>query len=69
MGLFLCLVLLSNHNIIVKHRELSRQGQPKTNSHLSLHLNYLGVADLRYESSFMGFLKPRLKLTFGYVQN
>jgi hypothetical protein len=28
----------------------------------------MGVADLRYESSFMEFLKPRLKLTFGYVQ-
>jgi hypothetical protein len=28
-----------------------------------------GVADFRYESSFMGFLKPRLKLTFGYVQS
>jgi hypothetical protein len=28
-----------------------------------------GVADLDYESSFMGFLKPRLKLTFGYVQS
>jgi hypothetical protein len=27
----------------------------------------MGVADLRYESSFMEFLKPRLKLTFGYV--
>jgi hypothetical protein len=26
----------------------------------------VGVADLRYESSFVGFLKPRLKLTFGY---
>ena len=25
-----------------------------------------GVADLRYESSFVGFLKTRLKLTFGY---
>ena len=29
----------------------------------------LGVADLRYESSFVEFLKPRLRLTFGYVQN
>jgi hypothetical protein len=28
----------------------------------------LGVADLKYEFSFMEFLKPRLKLTFGYVQ-
>ena len=28
-----------------------------------------GVADLRYEFSFMEFLKPRLKLTFGYVQS
>jgi hypothetical protein len=28
-----------------------------------------GVADLKYESSFMRFLKARLKLTFGYVQN
>ena len=28
----------------------------------------LGVADLRYESSFVGFLKPRPKLTFGWVQ-
>jgi hypothetical protein len=27
-----------------------------------------GVADLRYESSFVGFLKPRPKLTFGWVQ-
>ncbi len=26
----------------------------------------LGVADLRYESSLVGFLKPRPKLTFGY---
>jgi hypothetical protein len=26
------------------------------------------VADLRYESSFVGFLKPRPKLTFGWVQ-
>ncbi|ELS47552.1 hypothetical protein C789_2668 [Microcystis aeruginosa FACHB-905 = DIANCHI905] len=25
-----------------------------------------GVADLRYESSLVGFLKPRPKLTFGY---
>jgi len=25
-----------------------------------------GVADLRYESSLVGFLKPRSKLTFGY---
>ena len=29
----------------------------------------LGVADLRYESSFVGFLKPRPKLTFGWVQD
>ena len=28
----------------------------------------MGVADLRYESSFVGFLKPRPKLTFGWVQ-
>jgi hypothetical protein len=28
-----------------------------------------GVADLRYESSFVEFLKPRLKLTFGYVKS
>ncbi|MDB9422725.1 hypothetical protein [Microcystis aeruginosa] len=28
----------------------------------------LGVADLRYESSCVGFLKPRPKLTFGWVQ-
>jgi hypothetical protein len=28
-----------------------------------------GLADLRDETSFMGFLKPRLKLTFGYMQN
>ena len=28
-----------------------------------------GVADLRYESSFVEFLKPRLRLTLGYVQN
>jgi hypothetical protein len=27
-----------------------------------------GVADLRYEFSFVGFLKPRPKLTFGWVQ-
>jgi hypothetical protein len=27
-----------------------------------------GVADLRYESSCVGFLKPRPKLTFGWVQ-
>jgi hypothetical protein len=27
----------------------------------------MGVADLKYESSFMEFLKPKLKLTFGYV--
>ena len=26
----------------------------------------LGLADLRYESSLVGFLKPRPKLTFGY---
>ncbi|MCZ8126886.1 MAG: type II toxin-antitoxin system HicB family antitoxin [Microcystis sp. LE19-114.1B] len=26
---------------------------------------FTGVADLRYESSFVGFLKPRPKLTFG----
>jgi len=26
------------------------------------------VADLRYQSSFVGFLKPRPKLTFGWVQ-
>jgi hypothetical protein len=25
-----------------------------------------GLADLRLESSFVGFLKPRPKLTFGY---
>ncbi len=29
---------------------------------------YSLVADLRYESSFVGFLKPRPKLTFGWVQ-
>ncbi len=29
----------------------------------------MGVADLKYESSFMGFLKPRLKLIFEYVQS
>ena len=29
----------------------------------------LGVADLRYESSAMELLKPRLKLTFGYMRN
>jgi hypothetical protein len=28
----------------------------------------MGIADLRYESSFVGFLKPRPKLTFGWVQ-
>jgi hypothetical protein len=28
-----------------------------------------GVADLRYKSSFVEFLKPRLRLTLGYVQN
>ena len=28
-----------------------------------------GLADLRDETSFMGFLKPRLKLTFGYMQS
>jgi hypothetical protein len=28
-----------------------------------------GVADLRYESFYLQFLKPRLKLTFGYMQN
>ena len=28
-----------------------------------------GLADLRYESSFVGFLKPRPKLTFGWVQD
>ncbi|MDT3675195.1 helix-turn-helix domain-containing protein [Microcystis wesenbergii] len=28
-----------------------------------------GVADLRYEFSFVGFLKPRPKLTFGWVQD
>jgi hypothetical protein len=27
-----------------------------------------GVTDLRYESSLVGFLKPRPKLTFGWVQ-
>jgi hypothetical protein len=31
-------------------------------------LKKFGVADLRYESSFVGFLKPRPKLTFGWVQ-
>jgi hypothetical protein len=31
-------------------------------------MKLLGVADLRYESSFVGFLKPRPKLTFGWVQ-
>ena len=31
-------------------------------------LTFFGVADLRYESSFVGFLKPRPKLTFGWVQ-
>jgi hypothetical protein len=29
----------------------------------------MGVADLRYESSFAEFLKPRLRLTLEYVQN
>jgi hypothetical protein len=29
----------------------------------------IGVADLRYESSFVVFLKPRPKLTFGWVQD
>jgi succinoglycan biosynthesis protein ExoV len=29
---------------------------------------FSGVADLRYESSCVGFLKPRPKLTFGWVQ-
>jgi hypothetical protein len=29
-------------------------------------ISYGGVADLRYESSLVGFLKPRPKLTFGY---
>jgi hypothetical protein len=29
-----------------------------------LYYERLGVADLRYESSFVGFLKPRSKLTF-----
>jgi hypothetical protein len=29
----------------------------------------MGIADLRYESSFVGFLKPRPKLTFGWVQD
>jgi hypothetical protein len=28
-----------------------------------------GVADLKYESSCIGFLKPRFKLTFGYVKS
>jgi hypothetical protein len=32
-------------------------------------LTFFGVADLRYESSFVGFLKPRPKLTFGWVQD
>jgi hypothetical protein len=31
-----------------------------------LVISKTGVADLRYEPSFLGFLKPRLKLTFGY---
>jgi hypothetical protein len=30
-----------------------------------MDLQYLGVADLRYESSFMEFLNLRFKLTFG----
>ena len=29
---------------------------------------YFGVADLRYESSLVEFLKPRPKLTFRWVQ-
>jgi hypothetical protein len=28
-----------------------------------------GVADLGYESFYPQFLKPRLKLTFGYMQH
>jgi Uma2 family endonuclease len=36
---------------------------------LDLYAERFGVADLRYESSFVEFLKPRLRLTFGYVQN
>ncbi|GCA85674.1 hypothetical protein MiTa_03041 [Microcystis aeruginosa NIES-4264] len=31
-------------------------------------LAIFGFADLRYEFSFVGFLKPRPKLTFGWVQ-
>ena len=38
-------------------------------SYLLAFLLRVGVADLRYEFSFMEFLKPRLKLTFGYVQS
>jgi hypothetical protein len=30
---------------------------------------FFGVADLGYELFYLQFLKPRLKLTFGYVQN
>jgi hypothetical protein len=30
---------------------------------------FFGVADVGYESSFIRFLKPRLKLTFRYVQS
>jgi hypothetical protein len=29
----------------------------------------LGVADLGYKSFYLQFLKPRLKLTFRYMQN
>jgi hypothetical protein len=32
-------------------------------------LRLFGVADLGYESFYLQFLKPRLKLTFRYMQN
>jgi len=40
----------------------------RLSSFLSENYVLRGVADLRYESSFVGFLKPRPKLTFGWVQ-
>ncbi|KAB0240075.1 hypothetical protein EZJ55_05180 [Microcystis aeruginosa EAWAG127a] len=33
---------------------------------ISLYFIFMRKALFRYESSFLGFLKPRPKLTFGY---
>jgi hypothetical protein len=44
--------------------ENANQGTDTVQSSVTYTLGN-GVADLRYESSFVGFLKPRPKLTFG----